>query len=423
VAEHEVTIAPPDGGGGVRLEITGNDPWITAVARAETAACHALELRYAVTAGRLGQVFWMRDGAGDAWFAEERSVQFPLIADGAIHVYRLDLGAHPLFRGRLAALRVDLTDAPASARLVAITLRASSATPTPTPSVSAPASSPTPTPSASPPPIDPGRDAAAVCRHWRAERVDPNVEWEPTPDSNDTCDPGRTTDAAQQAALRRVNAYRWLVGLGPVRLAPHLYAQQQACATLLFALGHLDHHPPATAPCYTPEGAAGCGSSNLALGTSLAGSVDLYVQDSGVASLGHRRWVLSPTLAETAFGIKGAMSCMFTFSWSGSEDPDFVAWPPPGYVPADAAAGAFSFVSSRLGFDERTRVEVAIDDGPFEEVRHQVLQWGFGWGSALSFQPPGNPWSVWQAGRRVRVAVRGLTPHDVEYEVQFVACP
>ena len=263
-----------------------------------------------------------------------------------------------------------------------------------------------------------------VCDHWREQHLDVAVEWVAGPNPEDRCDLGSVPGDAQQNGIRRTNLYRWLVGLGPVRLDPARIPVQQACAVVQAAMGRLDHNPPPDAPCYTPEAAQGAGSSNLALGAGLADSVDLYVGDVGVASLGHRRWVLNPSAQVTAFGFKPRGGCMYSFSMGGPVDVDFVAWPPPGPVPAAAGRGPFHVSLYGVRPADDFSVLVGLDRAEPAVVEARSLQIGFGGQvPAYEFEPPGGFAAAWVAGRRVRVVLRGLRDHpDIDYVTRFVDC-
>lgn len=265
------------------------------------------------------------------------------------------------------------------------------------------------------------RSEADICARWQSDHQAVFPEWEPL-DDGEPCDPGVVPADALANALVRTNLYRWLAGASPVVLDDERFETQQACAVIQAAQGYLDHHPTESSPCYSSLGAAGAGSSNLAGGASLAGSIDLYVGDNGVPSLGHRRWLLNPTATTTQFGHKSGWSCMYSFSMDGGASPSFVAWPPPGYVPESAARGVFSFSSATLRPTSDTVVEVAVDDGAFETVAFTNLSWGYGWGETLSFSPPGDLWQVWSAGTTVRVRIRNTAAGDVSWTTHFVNC-
>lgn len=260
-----------------------------------------------------------------------------------------------------------------------------------------------------------------VCARWQADYQSVFPEWQ-AQDASDACDPGVVPAAALDNALRRTNLYRWLAGLGDVVLDDTLFARQQACSVLQHAMGGLNHHPAPSAPCYTAEGAAGAGSSNLAYGAGLAGSLDLYIGDVGVPSLGHRRWVLNPAALTTQFGHKSGWSCMYSFSSGGSASPPFVAYPPPGFVPRAAARGTFSFSSTTYRPTGDTVVEIAIGDGDFTEVAHTSLTPGYGWGSTISYTPPGGTTAAWTAGTTLRVRVRNTSAGDVGWTTHFTGC-
>lgn len=259
-----------------------------------------------------------------------------------------------------------------------------------------------------------------VCGRWRADHVT-NVgeEWTPTPLSEDPCDPGTMSQASHDNAVLRTNLYRWLVGLDPVTELEDLRDQQQACAVVMNAIGSLTHDPPESAMCYSPEGASGAGSSNIAFaGGGLARSVDLYIGDRNVASLGHRRWAFNPAMGRTTFGYKPPFSCMYAFDMSGSGRGDFVAYPPPGRVPEQAASGEWSFGSQTFGVTRDTTVELDTGDG-FEAVTSEVLVDNFGAGPVVKWSAD----ALWAAGAVVRVAIRGTRGGDFVYTVAFVDCP
>jgi hypothetical protein len=199
--------------------------------------------------------------------------------------------------------------------------------------------------------------------------------------------------------------------LDPVVLAPERSGMQQECAVIMSALGGLSHSPRADAPCYTVAGASAAGSSNLSYGSGLAGSVDAYVSDRGVPSLGHRRWILNPSMTATAFGYRPPAGCMHVFSFGANARVDFIAWPPAGPVPFRAAQGAWSISFFDLRPDGEIRIEVDVDGAGLRDVAAQRLGGGVAGDPTYAFQPP--------PGSETRVVVHGA---DLEYTVRFVDC-
>ncbi|MGK0362920.1 MAG: hypothetical protein ACI9U2_005242 [Bradymonadia bacterium] len=271
---------------------------------------------------------------------------------------------------------------------------------------------------AEPPPLPTPADRteAAVCAYWAQEHVD--VRPEATPGAG-MCDSSVIGAPAQENALRRTNLYRWLVGLPPVPYEPALLAGVQACAVVLKALGRLDHAPPDSTACYDPVQAAG--RSNLAIGGGMADSVDLYVDDRGVDTLGHRRWVLEPGLGATAFGISGRYSCMDVFTGGGDASVPFIAWPPPGYMPLDGAAGEWSISlwGRRVTPDSVLRIDTG--DGTSTQLEYNDLELGYGSASSvISFDVPE---ALRRDGQQIAVTLDRLSEGaPLAYTVVYTGC-
>ena len=78
-------------------------------------------------------------------------------------------------------------------------------------------------------------------------------------------------------------------------------------------------------------GANAAGSSNLAMGPHHpAPTIDLYMDDSGVSSLGHRRWLLDPPYLSAGIGHAGAWNCTYVMTHGNDLLPAYVAFPAPG---------------------------------------------------------------------------------------------
>jgi len=87
--------------------ITGADPYVVrSLVHVRGDDCPVVVVRMRVTAGAGGQFFWITEDA-PAW-SEDKQEAFALVADGAFHEYRLDVGRHPRWSGhRIAGIRVD----------------------------------------------------------------------------------------------------------------------------------------------------------------------------------------------------------------------------------------------------------------------------------------------------------------------------
>ena len=95
-------------------ESNGSDPAIYGEAMdIDSKRFRRAEIRMKVDRGRGAQLFWAAKSRG---FVEASSLRWEINPDGQFHVYELDLGASPAWKGRIGAFRLDPTDA-AGARI------------------------------------------------------------------------------------------------------------------------------------------------------------------------------------------------------------------------------------------------------------------------------------------------------------------
>lgn len=152
----------------------------------------------------------------------------------------------------------------------------------------------------------------------------------------------------REAALRRLMGYRALcrVPFADLELDKQMNAEATAGAELCQALGRLDHTPTNTVGWAADRFATaykGTAHSNLtgsSAAHTLADSVDGYMDDSdpsNIDAVGHRLWCLNPTMRKVGFGLspKATFSAMWAHDRSRKPAPDYdyVAYPPPGFVP------------------------------------------------------------------------------------------
>ena len=202
-------------------------------------------------------------------------------------------------------------------------------------------------------------DRQAVLDSYRQEfnRRQPSPEF--TGSIRD-CKPGTTSQTFRDSMVRRVNWYRNMAGLEPVTENPEATAKAQAAALIMAAEGRWSHWPPPDWRCWTSDGYAGA-SSNLFVGTYGLSAVDGYIRDPGPYNLevGHRSSILDPWVSQVStgdvpVGRRANALSMNNPSPTEEDDPQlredrgFVAWPPPGYVPARAVWGRWSFSLTSL---------------------------------------------------------------------------
>lgn len=207
-----------------------------------------------------------------------------------------------------------------------------------------------------------------------------------------SCVAGDVNASYNAATLQRINYYRAMAGLpGDVVLDATKNAKCQDAALMMSANGALSHDPPPTWTCYTSDGDQAAGSSNLAAGFASGWSaIDGYMADWNQPEVGHRRWLLYPRLASSGLGAT------FGGTWNGyamwvigdwgtrPASPEWVAWPPAGFVPYQVVYDLWSFTMSGGDFSNAS-VTVTRDGSPVHSNEF-VLTPGYG--------DPGLSWSV-----------------------------
>lgn len=144
--------------------------------------------------------------------------------------------------------------------------------------------------------------------------------------------------------LRMLNFLRYVAGVpDDLVLDATGNGEEQHGAVLMDAIKTMTHTPsqPADMPDdFYQVGKESCGSSCVyAEQQSLNDAVRGWVQDDGnLPLLGHRRWMLYPSLKRTAFGFSNGycvMSCFGLVDQNRPADPPYTAipWPPPGLFP------------------------------------------------------------------------------------------
>jgi hypothetical protein len=270
-----------------------------------------------------------------------------------------------------------------------------------------------------------------VCDRWKSGHV--VTEPDPLVTSGAECDAGKLKPGAFVDTLNRLNMFRWMAGLAPVVDDAALNTESQLCANLEAFwpfLGGSPHAPPADSKCYTPEGGATAGKSNLAWGSgSPAQAIDQYMEDAGnETTLGHRRWVLNPPLGPVGIGYwkgggkYGDAQCLEVFGMAGGAGltpPTWNSLPTAGFAPITTTKWIWSFEGSFAGIPDATITMVRVSDNAPLAVNIQKLSQGYG-ENCISWTP--NGWAP-EVGTTYRVTVSGLAEGNIVYEVTPVDCP
>jgi uncharacterized protein (TIGR03437 family) len=207
---------------------------------------------------------------------------------------------------------------------------------------------------------------------------------------------GDTSMAYKNTVIQLVNFFRSLAGVPPIITLDLVTSPKAQLAALMFAANsQLSHMPPTNWIDYSADGADAAGHSNICLDTSLPlqpGCVEGYVNDSGSnnTEVGHRRWIFYPQTTRMGTGDippgdqahpYGANDLwVINLDEFGGPRPatrqEFVAWPPPGYVPQQLVYSRWSFAYHDA---DLTGATVAMTrNGSAVPFQLQTVQNGFG---------------------------------------------
>ena len=203
------------------------------------------------------------------------------------------------------------------------------------------------------------------------------------------CLPGTISLAYQEWFVSRINFVRAMAGVSSTTTIDATQDPfEQAAALNMAANNRLDHFPAPTSLCYSDVAYQGAGQSNLAYGysDSLAG----YMDDGGLASAGHRRWVLHSAKQKFSVGQVDTFNALYSFDNAGGSAsvPEGIHWPPRGFVPLSLfpPGGLWSFGYPNANFGSAS-VTVTRNGSP-QTVTVQPISSGYG-DETLVWQMPG----------------------------------
>ncbi|MFH6602879.1 CAP domain-containing protein [Maribacter algicola] len=189
-----------------------------------------------------------------------------------------------------------------------------------------------------------------------------------------SCDPGNIPQGVKDKILMRLMYFRKASGLHN-EIIENLTKSEKAqqAALMMYANNQLEHFPPESWKCYSAHGKDGAGNSLLAMSKN-AEAIDTYIRDQGSANgpVGHRRWLLWPRLQEIGLGNTEASNAIWVLGNPGSpptDAPDFIAWPPEGYVPNRLVYPRWSFSIQDADF---TETQISMKDSKGNSVQLSV---------------------------------------------------
>jgi len=174
-----------------------------------------------------------------------------------------------------------------------------------------------------------------------------------------SCNPGNVPEPTKAKIRQRLDYYRKVVGLNNI-ISENISKSDKAqlAALIMNANNQLDHDPPSSWKCYTTEGKEGAGNSLLTM-TKNAEAIDSYIRDQGADNgpVGHRRWLLWPRLQEIGIGNTNRSNAIWVLGNAGipqADTPEFVSWPPEGYIPDRLVFPRWSFSIAGSDFSATT---------------------------------------------------------------------
>lgn len=248
--------------------------------------------------------------------------------------------------------------------------------------------------------------------------------------SYQTGDAGDISEAWRTATRDRIRFFRRMAGVPHQITFRDLYNQRaQAAALMLSVNNELNHQPPQSWQFWSQLGFDGANHSNIGHGVSGADAVTGYIADPGAGNfaVGHRRWFFYPfTTAMGAGDVPGNAS----FPMSNAihvipelEDrmeerqarDEFVAWPPPGYVPSQLVFPRWSFSHPEADFSQVTPDDVVMSvDGQSVQVTLEPLETRRVGEPTLVWVPEGfdtsnrDPWPAPDADETVAIAIHNV---------------
>ena len=162
---------------------------------------------------------------------------------------------------------------------------------------------------------------------------------------------GVVSDSNLQNGITYTNFIRYIANMPEVRLGAAENEAAQYGAVVMAANDVLSHYPERPADMeqdFYEKGLEAASSSNIASGyTTIANAIQGFMNDNSSSNnldtLGHRRWILYPSLLNTGFGYAQSVSnrsyiAMKVFRCEAvAKEPDynFISWPASGYFPND----------------------------------------------------------------------------------------
>ena len=260
------------------------------------------------------------------------------------------------------------------------------------------------------------------------------VEYEETPLNKAPYSLGRLKGKTLYSALNALNQIRYIAGLNSDVVLKEEYVKLAQGASVVNSVNNVMTHYPSKPAGMSDElfglGAEGASHSNIGRGYKNINQSLIfgYMEDgdySNIDRVGHRRWLLNPSMKATGFGYYNNYTATYAFDGSGEAAVEYgVVWPAQN-MPTEYFNSEFPW-SISMGYVVNDSVEVELVRVSDNKTWHfskgssdgyfNVNNAGYGQKGCIIFRPDGI--EKYGAGEKFKVTVAGLS-EPLSYEVSF----
>ncbi len=253
---------------------------------------------------------------------------------------------------------------------------------------------------------------------------------------------GKLSNETLDSAIRMLNQIRYIAGIPYDVTLDNSYNEKAQAASLANYVNDELSHSPAQPAGMSDEmyGLAqnGARSSNIAWGSSALLKLNDFIvmsrmedgDSSNISRVGHRRWLLNPSMKKTGFGLvngaNGTYSAVYAIDRSGQAEHYGVMWPAQN-MPTDYFNKDFPWSVSMGTEVDASTVHVTLtrnSDGKVWNFSQSSADGAFyvnndnyGQKGCIIFRP--NDVASYQDGDSYHVNITGLSGGDVSYTVNF----
>jgi len=228
------------------------------------------------------------------------------------------------------------------------------------------------------------------------------------------CSPGVLDSSEINAFEKNLNFVRLVAGLPKVNDIDKQSSKNcQKAAWCLTVNDNITHFIPKTYKCYTPGAASAASRANLSYGYS-AGRAMLGMlrdEEKSNTSVGHRRWLLNPSLTFPGYGVTNKVAVVQVFGEKTNFRKQYkdlteyekrgIAWPVAGIHPKFLATKRFSFSLAQASF--KSCYITVKKNGKMIRIKKQPLKANYG-KPTIVFDVQENP----RSGDTYQISIRNV---------------